>query len=129
MKRFKFSSILTILLSLTLLLGRAKRTLAITLNNTYPVFPGGININQPSGQGLTQLIAWFYYGVIWISGFAAFVMIIWGGIEWFVSAGNPGQISDAQDRIKSALLGILVILLSFIILRLINPDFTTLKIS
>ena len=99
---------------------------AVTLNLEYPIPPGAPNINSPNGQALDQVIAWFYYFILWISGFATFVMLVIGGVKWLTSAGNPGQITDAKDQIKSAILGFLLVLAAFIILQTINPGFTTL---
>ncbi len=76
---------------------------------------------------LGKLIAWLYYFIIGISGFAAFLMIIFGGVQWLTSVGNPSQMGAAKDRITSALLGIVIILASWLILNTINPNLTTIK--
>ena len=98
----------------------------LELNLDYPTF-GGIDIDckDPSakcGQDLPSLVAWFYYFIIGISGFAAFIMIVWGGVQWMTSAGNPTATTEAKDRIQQALLGLLLILASFLILQVINPE-------
>ncbi len=97
---------------------------AIPLNLTYPVF-GNIDINRD--QDLSHVIAWFYYAIVGISGLAAFVMIVWGGVQWMSSTGNLSKIQGAKDTIKNALLGLLIVLASFLILQIINPDFTFLQ--
>lgn len=97
---------------------------AIELNLDYPSF-GDIDINKD--QELGQVVAWFYYLIVGISGLAAFTMLVFGGIQWLSSAGNPGRISDAKSRIQNALLGLLLILGSFLILQIINPELTILK--
>ena len=99
---------------------------AIVLNNDYPVFQG-ININDGGNQDLNQIIAWFYYLVVTISGFSAFFMLVLGGFEWLTS-GVITKKTDAKERINSALLGLLLILSSYLILRVINPDLTTLNL-
>tara|TARA_Y100000310_G_scaffold279462_1_gene298579 strand:+ start:394 stop:933 length:540 start_codon:yes stop_codon:yes gene_type:complete len=99
---------------------------SVCLNLDYPVFPGGLNLK--TDQSLTTLAAWFYTFLVSISGLAAFVMIVWGGIQWMTSSGDTGKISDAKDRIQKALLGLLIVLSSFLILQVINPDLTNLSI-
>lgn len=99
---------------------------ALTLNLEYPTLPGGLDLND--NQDLNDVIAWFYMFIIGISGLAAFVMIVWGGIQWMSSAGNPTLISDAQSRMKNAILGLLLILSSFIILQIINPELLSLQL-
>ena len=99
---------------------------AITLNLEYPIPPGAPDINTPEGQSLAGIIAWFYYFIVWIAGLAAFVMIVWGGFQYLTSAGNPAQMADAMDRIKSAVLGLVLVLASVLILQIISPEFTIL---
>ena len=96
----------------------------LELNLDYPSF-GGIDLNKD--QGLAQIVAWLYAFIVGISGLAAFVMIVWGGVQWMTSTGNPTKTSEAKDRIKMALLGLLLILASFLILQVINPELTFLK--
>ena len=97
---------------------------AIPLNLDYPKF-GGFDLKV--NQDLNQIVAWFYYFIISIAGISAFVMLVWGGFEWMTSAGSPARISSAKDRISSALLGLLLILASWLILQVINPELLILR--
>jgi len=97
----------------------------IALNLDYPEIMGfKLNIHQD----LNQIVAWFYYFIVSIAGIAAFFMLVWGGFEWLTSAGSPARIAEAKDRISSAVLGLLLILASFLILQVINPELTMLKL-
>ena len=93
------------------------------LNLCYPSFQ---NFSLTLDMPLNQIVAWFYYFIIGVAGLAAFVMLVTGGVRYLTSAGNPSAIGDAKDRIKSALLGLLIILMSWLILQVINPDLTVL---
>jgi len=95
------------------------------LNLCYPSFQ---NFSLTLDMPLNQLVAWFYYFIIGIAGLSAFIMLTWGGFQYLTSAGNPTSISDAKDKIKSALLGLMLILISWLILQVINPDLTTLNL-
>ncbi len=100
-----------------------------SLNLCYPTLgPTGSGITIGLGMDLNQLISWFYYFIVGISGFAAFVMLVWGGFDWLTSAGSPSKITEAKDKISSALIGLLLILASFLILQVINPELTTLNL-
>ncbi len=100
------------------------------LNLCYPTLgPTGSGITVGLGMDLNQLISWFYYFIVGISGFAAFVMLVWGGFDWLTSAGSPSKITEAKDKISSALVGLLLILASFLILQVINPELTTLNLQ
>jgi hypothetical protein len=89
------------------------------LELSYPTIN---NLKIELGMDIGTLVMWFYYFIVTISGLAAFAMIVWGGISWLTSAGNPSKTGEAKDRITSAILGLLLILGSWIIINLINPD-------
>ena len=94
------------------------------LNLCYPSFQ---NFSLTLDMPLNEIVAWFYYFIIGVAGLAAFVMLVTGGVKYLTSAGNPSAIGDAKDQIKSALLGLLIILMSWLILQVINPDLTVLN--
>lgn len=98
----------------------------IELNLTYPEF-GGFSLND--NQNINEIVAWLYYFIVSISGISAFVMLIKGGFMWLSSAGNPSVLGEAKDIMTSAILGLIIVLASFLILQVINPELTTLKIE
>jgi hypothetical protein len=112
----------------------------IQLNLAYPEF-GNITLDKAKcdqialgllpgkicGQNLAGLAAWLYYFILGISALAAFVMLVWGGIQWLTSGAIPSQAGEARDKLKSAVLGLLLILASFLIIQIINPQLTVLK--
>ena len=101
----------------------------MALELSYPeIGPSGQKIKIELNMNLNQLIAWFYYFIITISGIAAFGMIVWGGFIWLTSVGSPAKISDARDKISSAVTGLVLILASYLILQVVNPDLTTLRL-
>lgn len=102
-------------------------SLAINLNLDYPAF-GGFDPNNEEQQDINQVIAWFYYFVVGISGFFAFFGLVMGGFTWLTSAGNPSKIADAKDQILAAILGLVLILATWVILQIINPELTTLRL-
>ena len=98
---------------------------AIDLNLNYPEF-GGFDLNED--QNLNQMVAWFYYFIVTIAGVSAFFTLILGGFEWLTSTGDPSKISNAKDKLSSALLGLVIILASYLILQVVNPELTTLNL-
>ncbi len=111
--------------SIILIFSLFSPVVSLALELKYPEF-GGYKIEL--GMNINQLVAWFYYFIVGVAGLAAFVMLIWGGFQWLTSAGNPARITDAKDKITSALLGLLIILSSWLILQVINPELTILKL-
>jgi len=78
--------------------------------------------------GLNLFLAWLYYFIVSIAGLVAFLMLVWGGFGYLTSAGNPGKIGEAKDRMTSAIVGLIIIFTSFIILQTINPDLVILSL-
>ena len=120
MKRFLG---LAIIISFLLL---PNASFALELDYPTITIPGMGEITLSLDMDLNTLIAWFYYFIIGIAGISAFVMLVWGGVQWLTSAGSPAKVTDAKDKISSAFFGLLIILASWLILQVINPDLTTL---
>ena len=98
----------------------------LALELDYPSF-GGYEVSLD--MDLNQLVAWFYYLIVATVGLSAFIMLIWGGFEWLTSAGDTGKLGNAKDRMSSAILGLLIVLGSWLILQVINPDLLILNLS
>jgi hypothetical protein len=62
-----------------------------------------------------------------VAAMLAVIMITVGGFEYMTS-DIPGEKSDGKARIRGAIIGILIILLSGIILAVINPDILTFRL-
>lgn len=54
------------------------------------------------------------YGLAFV-GVIFFVLMIYAGFLWMTARGNEEQITKAQDLIKSAITGIIIIFLSYVI--------------
>lgn len=101
-----------------------------------PLFVLGTEINWPSAPvtGISlndqsefhELIAYAYGWGIGLGALLTFAMLVVGGIEWMVSGSNPSMQNKAKERISSALIGLVLLLCSWIILNAINPHLTTL---
>lgn len=78
---------------------------------------------------LTDYIKYIFNFSLLIAGLVAFVAFILGGYKHLTSAGNPAKISDARDQITSAVIGLVILLSSFLILDTLNPQLTTLKLD
>src|SRR3989344_5254904 len=93
------------------------------LEITYPKIPFYPDINNCAGQDcMAKFISyWFGFGIM-LAGAIALISLVIASVQLIASAGNTGMQSDAKDRIKGALLGMVLLLSSFIIMRTINPS-------
>jgi hypothetical protein len=71
-----------------------------------------------SGEFVTTLLQ-FGSG---IAGGIAFLLIIIGGFQIVMSAGNPEKLNEGKELITSAIVGLLFIIFSIFLLKLIGVD-------
>jgi hypothetical protein len=100
-------------------------TVAIAANDKYvPLSPlpsiAGSSPTNSSSDFSGYVIQLYQWGVALTSGLAV-VVIMWGGVGYVTSAGGGG-IEEAKGRISAAIMGLLLALSSYIILKTINQD-------
>lgn len=122
--------LLTILL-LCLFFALAGSTQAVTtIVEDYPELPGAIRPGEAApGEALPQLIKYIFIFSLSIVGVIGLAAIIIGAFGYLTAVGNPQKAADAKDKIFSALLGIILLLGSFLLLRTINPDLLKLGVE
>jgi len=89
--------------------------------------PLQVSIGGYEVVGLGNYMRRLFTFLVGISGITAGIMIIWAGIIWLTSAGNPEKINDARHKIGNALIGLMLILGSYLILQTINPALLNLE--
>ena len=108
-----------IILFLIILLTPTISEAQIPLNIDWPQFGG---IKPSAGMNISDLVIWFYYAIVTIATASAFGAIIWGGMEYLTSAGNQSKMTSGKEKIESAVIGLFIILISYLILQTINPQ-------
>jgi len=99
--------------------------LATTIDiNINPNLPG----TNSASTGPSGFVANFYNFALMIAGVLAFGAIVWGGIKYAAGAGNPSSQSEGKSWIQGALLGLLLLVGAYVILRTINPDIVNLQL-
>jgi len=73
-------------------------------------------------EGIPELVAFAYSFALWIVGLVVFVQITVGGAQWLIGAAKPDEIAKAKSKIMNALIGLVLLLSSYVILNTINPD-------
>lgn len=77
-------------------------------------------------DSLTTYLGFIYSFLIGISGILAIIMIGVGAFIYMVtSAGNAAKMADGKDMIYSAIYGLVIALIAWLILFVINPDLVT----
>ena len=93
----------------------------------YPDLP---NVPAPTPeQGLPSYVNYIFNIALALGGLVAFGVLIWGGVLYLTSAGNPEQVGSAKKKLTSAISGLLILLCVYLILTTINPDLALLSSS
>jgi len=95
---------------------------------TYPVIPGAI---QPTTTKmlLPEYVKYLFNFLVVVSGFIVFGSLVYAGFVYLTSSVNPSALSEARDRISSSLIGLAIILSSYLILTTVNPQLTILGVG
>jgi len=73
---------------------------------------------QDAGNLITNIIN----VLLFVIGAIAVVMLIWGGVQYTVSAGDAGRVKKAKDTILYAIVGLVVAFLAFAIVNWLLRD-------
>jgi hypothetical protein len=100
---------------------------ALALQIDWPNSPMPPGMSLGENSKLPDLIKYLYEWGIALGGLVAFVALLTAGIEFLTSTGNATKMAGAKDRIMSAVIGLTLLLSSWLILNTINPELTTFK--
>ncbi len=72
------------------------------------------------GVRISQLITFAFVMAIII----ALAFLIWGGIKWITSGGDKSGVEEARNHVIAAVVGLIIVFLSYFILNLVVYFFT-----
>lgn len=81
----------------------------------------------PKGTELPSYIRYLFIFGLSLIAFLALGQMMLGGLTYILAAGNVAKVETAKDTIKQALLGLGLLLVSYLLLRTINPDLVNLR--
>lgn len=117
MKRILFSLlILEIILLLFLILAPANAQTSNATNLEVPI------MGETEVSDIPSYIVLVYQFAVGIVGLAALIMIVIGAYLYMTSHGNASQAEKGKEYITDAILGLIIVLVSYVILRTINPN-------
>ncbi len=77
------------------------------------------------GQGLCtvdnilQVVVNVSYLILALSGSAALIAIVYGGLEWVISAGNPDRVKRGKDALSGAAIGLAIVFGAYVAINLL----------
>ena len=86
-------------------------------------------IDPEDSKSFESFIESIYIFALWSVGIASLFMLTIGGFWYMTSAGNTSRIGEAKKIIASALVGLLIALITWLILYVLNPDLVRINID
>lgn len=69
-----------------------------------------------------HLVTWILCNAVVIGSGLAFLLSLWGGVSIILAGGNPEKIKEGREIITSAISGLLFIIFSVVLLRIIGVN-------
>jgi len=80
-----------------------------------------------SGGDIGQYIFAIYNISIGLAAILAVIMIMAGGVLWLLAGGSPERVNNAKSYIFTSLIGLILVLSSYLLLQTLNPRLIELK--
>lgn len=87
--------------------------------------PVTINITKPENAvdpavGIGKIITVFISFLIIVAVLAALIFIVLGAFQWITSGGDKAKVESARNHIIAAIVGLIIIALSFVIINVVT---------
>jgi hypothetical protein len=129
MKKSFLRKLLGIISLLFLLVSGGTALADFTWQTKWPPSPMGTDIWSKTSPNLAEAIKYLYEWGIGLGGVAVFIALIIAGFEYITSIGNPSKMQDAFNRIRDAVIGLVILLASYAMLSIIGINLSAMKID
>jgi hypothetical protein len=99
------------------------------LELVYPKVPGASTTPETVATGLPEYANYIFQFAVIVIGFIIFGVLVYNGIIYLTSAGDPSKMTDARTGIFAGFLGAIILLSAYLIFNTINPQLTILKME
>lgn len=83
--------------------------------------PGGINLTSNNPDELLGSVFKNSIVLLFTVGALGFIiMFVWGAVDWILSGGDKEKIAGARKRIVTAIIGLVLLALTFVITTIIG---------
>ncbi len=103
---------------------------AVTLAVPAAVFAQNIVPNElQSNTDIIQIVRAVVRFILLIAFVLAFIFLLIGGLRWITAGGDEKSVAGARGMITAALIGLVIVLLAFAIIKLVETFFGVTIIS
>ena len=100
------------------------KELAFSVPGTNGPIPiEGVSGMPTSSDVVGSLVQWGLTILLVTAAFVALAFVMWGGISWIMSGGEKEKIEEARKKIVFALIGLILVFLSFFVINTIGGVF------
>lgn len=82
--------------------------------------PGGIKVTGSSGNSLNLLLKNTVTIIFTVGALGFMIMFLWGSVDWILSGGDKEKIAGARKRITTAIVGLVLLSLTFVIMVILG---------
>lgn len=86
-----------------------------TVGGFADIFAGKSSLGGVAGGIATEFIFW--------GGAIAVLMMLWGGLQYVMSAGDPGKAAKAKQTLVYSLIGFIIMVLAAVIVNVVKTTF------
>jgi hypothetical protein len=97
------------------------------LYGDYPDIPGATT-PKDTDSPLSIYLNYIYSFAIFLGAAISFIMLVWAGTRYITSSGKPYKVKVAKEQIVAGIVGLIIMLSSYLILNTINPDLVKINI-
>ncbi|OGV97157.1 hypothetical protein A2W24_00425 [Microgenomates group bacterium RBG_16_45_19] len=74
------------------------------------------DIQQDLGVYVSAIVG----ALLTVAGLAAFLFLVWGGLNWVMAGGDKGKVEEARTRITNAVIGLAIVAAAWAIFLLLD---------
>lgn len=105
--------------------GASVSLLLLSASSAFAAIDAGVkpppnNSVIPPGTNLGALVGLFIAVIAVVAVLAALVFIIIGAFQWITSGGDKQKVESARNHIIAAIIGLVIVVLSFVIINVIT---------
>lgn len=97
---------------------------AMALEVSFPTVQG---VGVTDSMGPAEWIKYIFLFAQAMVGLAIIYQFVRAGLLWMTGGDNPGNIKEAKERIYGSVIGLVILLGSYLFLKTINPQLVNLK--
>lgn len=83
---------------------------------------GKIFLPNTDFESIGDLISEFLPLVLTIAGALVLLYLLWGGLQYIFSQGDPKEVQKARSRMTYAIIGLVVLVVAFLVLQAVESS-------